>query len=167
MNVSRRFILKGTASAAVIGASFSSTSVRAAASVGADAESKALLLRMIRVMYPHAKFDDAPYERSCDAIRGVAGKSIGQSLMFAEGLAELKAAGFAEMDDADALAHLKSIEGTGFFQLVRGNVITSLYNDPEVWEILGYEGPSFDKGGYINRGFNDLDWLPDPRITEL
>jgi hypothetical protein len=33
--------------------------------------------------------------------------------------------------------------------------------------LLGYEGPSFDKGGYLNRGFNDLDWLPDPRITEL
>jgi hypothetical protein len=27
--------------------------------------------------------------------------------------------------------------------------------------MLGYEGPSFDKGGYLERGFNDLDWLPD------
>ena len=32
--------------------------------------------------------------------------------------------------------------------------------------VLGYEGASFDKGGYINRGFNDLDWLPEPRIEE-
>jgi hypothetical protein len=35
-----------------------------------------------------------------------------------------------------------------------------------VWDLLGYEGPSFDKGGYLHRGFNDLDWLPEPRITE-
>jgi len=31
---------------------------------------------------------------------------------------------------------------------------------------LGYEGPSFDKGGYINRGFDDLDWLPAALIEE-
>ena len=43
----------------------------------------------------------------------------------------------------------------------------TLYSDPEVWELLGYEGPSFDKGGYIDRGFDDLDWLPDPRIEHL
>jgi hypothetical protein len=27
------------------------------------------------------------------------------------------------------------------------------------------EGPSFDKGGYLHRGFNDLDWLPDPEAA--
>jgi hypothetical protein len=25
---------------------------------------------------------------------------------------------------------------------------------------FGYEGASADKGGYIDRGFNDIDWLP-------
>jgi len=49
---------------------------------------------------------------------------------------------------------------------IKGNAVVALYNDQEVWDTLGYEGPSFDKGGYIGRGFNDLDWLPDPRITE-
>jgi hypothetical protein len=44
--------------------------------------------------------------------------------------------------------------------------VVALYNDHEVWELLGYEGPSFDQGGYLNRGFDDLDWLPDPRIEE-
>ncbi|MEM9148662.1 MAG: hypothetical protein AAGC57_21120 [Pseudomonadota bacterium] len=167
MNVSRRFVLLGTACAAVVGAVMTTTPVLAGSAVGSDAESKALLLRMVRVMYPHANFSDAPYQRSCEAILGAANKSIGQAVMFGQGMAELKAAGFAEMDDAGALAHLKSIEGTDFFQLARGTVIVSLYNDAEVWETLGYEGPSFDQGGYLNRGFNDLDWLPDPRITEL
>ena len=36
----------------------------------------------------------------------------------------------------------------------------SLYNNKEVWPKFGYEGASADKGGYINRGFNDIDWLP-------
>ena len=29
----------------------------------------------------------------------------------------------------------------------------------EVWPIFGYEGESYSKGGYIERGFNDIEWL--------
>jgi len=28
-----------------------------------------------------------------------------------------------------------------------------------VWPIFGYEGASFEYGGYIDRGFNDINWL--------
>jgi hypothetical protein len=35
-----------------------------------------------------------------------------------------------------------------------------------VWELVGYEGPSYDRGGYLHRGFDDLDWLPRPRVEE-
>jgi hypothetical protein len=31
-----------------------------------------------------------------------------------------------------------------------------------VWRHFGYEGASAQHGGYINRGFDDLNWLPDP-----
>ena len=48
---------------------------------------------------------------------------------------------------------------TPFFQKVRGSLVTGIYNNPEVWAILGYEGESASKGGYINRGFDDIDWL--------
>ena len=49
--------------------------------------------------------------------------------------------------------------GTPFFAKVCGDMIAGLYNNPDVWEILGYEGASAHLGGYINRGFNDIDWL--------
>ncbi|MEM7123228.1 MAG: hypothetical protein AAF563_18245 [Pseudomonadota bacterium] len=166
MNLSRRVVLLGTASAAVMTSAIAGIKAEAAMQVGSDAESKTVLLRMVRVMYPHDKFSDAPYLRTCDAVIGAANGSVGQALMFSDGIQDLKASGFTDMDDAAALAHLTSIEGTPFFQLVRGNAVVALYNDGEVWEALGYEGASFDKGGYINRGFNDLDWLPEPRITE-
>ena len=51
-----------------------------------------------------------------------------------------------------------------FLTAIVDSVVVTLYSDPEVWELLGYEGPSFDKGGYLHRGFDDLDWLPDPPI---
>ena len=39
-------------------------------------------------------------------------------------------------------------------------------NQKALWPKFGYEGSSFEHGGYLHRGFNDLDWLPDPRVTE-
>ena len=57
--------------------------------------------------------------------------------------------------------------GTPFFALVHATTVVALYDDHEVWDLLGYEGSSFDKGGYLDRGFDDLDWLPDPRVEEF
>ncbi|RVD73511.1 gluconate 2-dehydrogenase subunit 3 family protein, partial [Mesorhizobium sp. M4A.F.Ca.ET.029.04.2.1] len=57
------------------------------------------------------------------------------------------------------VALLKDIESSPFFQTVRSGLVVSLYNQKDVWPIFGYEGESFSKGGYIERGFNDIEWL--------
>ena len=62
-------------------------------------------------------------------------------------------------NEADRVAILKSMEASPFFQKVRGSLVTGIYNNKEVWPIFGYEGESADKGGYIERGFNDINWL--------
>ncbi len=56
---------------------------------------------------------------------------------------------------------LKALESTPFFKKLRGDLVVSLYNQKEVWSKLGYEGSSFEHGGYLERGFNDIDWLPE------
>ena len=45
-------------------------------------------------------------------------------------------------------------------RFMRGDLVVSLYNQKEVWPKFGYEGSSAEHGGYINRGFADIDWLP-------
>ena len=42
---------------------------------------------------------------------------------------------------------------------VGGGLVVGLYNQKEIWPIFGYEGESFSKGGYIDRGFDDIAWL--------
>ena len=59
----------------------------------------------------------------------------------------------------DRVAILRSIQDTPFFQTVRGGLVTGLYNQKDIWPIFGYEGESFSQGGYIDRGFDDIDWL--------
>ena len=61
---------------------------------------------------------------------------------------------------------LRDIADAEFFGFIRGVAVVTLYNDHEVWDLLGYEGESFSQGGYLDRGFDDLDWLPNPRIEE-
>ena len=46
-----------------------------------------------------------------------------------------------------------------FFRSVYQATIDHLYNDERVWSHIGYEGSSFEKGGYLGRGFDDIDWL--------
>jgi hypothetical protein len=150
-----------------IGMAISGPLSKEAITIGTSAEERKLLVRMLRVMYPHSRFPDGPYERTADAVIAAGNTTPGQALTFAAGLRELQAASFGDLDDAAATTYLEGMAGSPFFALVRGSAVVALYNDHEVWELLGYEGPSFDKGGYLNRGFNDLDWLPDPRITEL
>ena len=66
----------------------------------------------------------------------------------------------AAPDWSDRVAFLRGIEQTDFFQKIRGDLIVSLYNQKELWPKFGYEGSSAEHGGYINRGFADINWLP-------
>ena len=54
---------------------------------------------------------------------------------------------------------LRAIEESVFFQNIRGGLVTGLYNQKAVWPLFGYEGESFSHGGYIERGFDDINWL--------
>ncbi len=141
-----------------------------AASTGtADATATRALTVMVRAMFPHASFPDGPYERCAQAIVGAAGEDARFRTQLDQGLRDLDVVGgapFADLDDARKLEVLRAISATEFFEGVRSRVITLFYDDREVWALLGYEGPSFDQGGYEHRGFDDLAWLPAPKIGE-
>lgn len=128
-----------------------------------------VLIRMLQAAYPHANVPRGPYERTADKlIADAAGNPFNRSTL-EQGLADLDALAdgdFVGLSTAEGYTILKRIESTAFFGYVRRFATVNLYDDPETWAALGYEGSSFDKGGYVGRGFNDLDWLPEPRITE-
>lgn len=133
----------------------------------AQVDTAKALATMVRAMYPHPSFPDGPYERCGAAIDAAAGNDVRLRTQIDQGLRDLDAARerpFAELDADTQLAVLREIETTEFFQGVRAAVITSLYDDKEVWSLLGYEGPVGIEG--YRHSFDDLDWLPEPRIEE-
>ena len=121
----------------------------------------AMLVRMARATYPHAMLDDAIYGKVVYSLdeKAAADPALLRSLQ--EGAATLKSKKFDTLDEAGQEAVLKQIETSAPFQAVRGECVTGIYNNPDVWKVLGYEGPSAELGGYINRGFSDIDWLQD------
>lgn len=60
----------------------------------------------------------------------------------------------------DRVTLLQGIEQTAFFKALRSDLVVSLYNQEELWPKFGYEGSSAEHGGYIKRGFDDINWLP-------
>ncbi len=123
------------------------------------------LMAMGRTLYPHAKLPDAVYALLAKDLDADAGKSADTLKLLREGLAALDTAAsgsFAKAGGAKQLELVKAIEGQPFFNTVRGKCITSLYDNDMAFAVFGYPGASWDKGGYIMRGFQDLKWLPDP-----
>lgn len=128
-----------------------------------------VLTRMVRAMFPHERFPDGPYERTAAAIIDAAADDPASAAALRQGLIDLDAhAGddraFAELPVEQATEVITPMAGTPLFELVKAKTVLTLYDDREVWELLGYEGESFSQGGYLERGFAELDWLPAPRV---
>lgn len=134
-----------------------------------SAEARLILTRIIRVSFPHPEFPDGPYERMTEKIIEASAESRWFRMALTQGLMTLNTLTdehFLDLPEDRAIAVLKRISDLQFFAFIRRTVVLNFYDDPEVHTALGYEGESFSKGGYINRGFNDLSWLPEPRIEE-
>lgn len=125
-------------------------------------ETFATLIQMARDIYPHDRIPDEFYAsavKSYDAEQHAG--------MIEEGVASLNAAavsaGFPSYVGAgwerDRVDILRGMDKTPFFQTIRGGLVTGLYNQKAVWPLFGYEGESYSKGGYIKRGFDDINWL--------
>jgi hypothetical protein len=134
-------------------------------------QTMATLIQMARDTYPHDRLTDAVYAKAVAGYDDQAAADPAVKSMVEDGCADLdrraNAAGktnYVNMGwEEDRVAILRDIDTTVFFQTVRGGLVTSLYNQEGIWQKFGYEGASADKGGYIHRGFNDIDWLNKPQ----
>ena len=160
----RELLASGTAmgTALVVGTGFiaSATEAWAAEAEHLQPATMAALVQMARDIYPHDRLADRFYAvvaKTHDTAEAAPG--------IEEGIASLNilavGAGhpsYAETGwEVDRVALLREIESTPFFQGVRGGMMVSLYNNPDVWPLFGYEGESYSKGGYLEHGFNDID----------
>ena len=171
--VARRTFLRGAAGAAPAAALAVSGGITASAAWAQDARAidphaMATLVKMARDIYPHDQIGDIFYVRAIQPYDPKAGKDAAFRDLLANGVGRLDTDAKDRFStnylgvawEADRLVLLRGIEQTPFFKTVRADLVVSLYNQPELWAKLGYEGSSAEYGGYLHRGFNDVDWLP-------
>ena len=119
------------------------------------------MLAMARQLVPHDKLGDEYYWVVVEAIDKDMAGSPELATRIRDGLAQLnQAAGgdFAAVDAEKQVAAMKKLEGTPFFSDMLNKTQFNFYGNKAVWAKFGYEGSSWEKGGYIDRGFNDVKW---------
>jgi hypothetical protein len=172
--LSRRVFLRGSANAvptvalAAAGAGISPASAFAQESKALQPNTMATLVLVARDIYPHDHVADVFYIRAASPWDDKAAKDPATKVMLEEGVARLDAdakdkygAPYLQVAWEDQRVELlRGIESSKFFQTVRGDLLVSFYNQHDLWKKFGYEGPSAQYGGYIHRGFDDIDWLP-------
>jgi len=170
---SRRIFLRGAATAV--------PTVAIVASVGLSIEdawakeSTALapstmktLVKVARDVYPHDFLGDVYYINAIKPWDGKAAKDPAVKTLLEEGVRRLDQDAQGRHNvayinvpwEADRIVLLQGIEQSDFFKKIRSDLVVSLYNQQELWPKFGYEGSSAEYGGYIQRGFSDIDWLP-------
>jgi hypothetical protein len=123
------------------------------------------VLNMSRRLYPHAALGDMYYAGVVEQLDAAAKGDGGLAGLIKDGVGQLDAAKgvkWVELSEGYQLEVLESMEATPFFQKVRGTTVVALYNNPLVWRHFGYEGASFEFGGYLERGFDDMKWAGEP-----
>jgi hypothetical protein len=127
------------------------------------------LVKMARDIYPHDRLGDAYYAKAVEPYDAKTGQDGALKDLIEQGVASLNAECQTKYSkpyaavpgEGERVAVLRTIEGTPFFQQVRSDMVTALYNQHDLWMKFGYEGSSAEYGGYLERGFDDIDWLKD------
>ncbi len=141
--------------------------VVAAESAGAQnlvAHQAATLQRICFLLFPYPELGLAPYDRIVAVISHTASSQADTKMLLdsgIDGLDNAQSEAWIELGEDKQIGALKEIEVEPFFQFVLQTTKTQLFNDPEVWAHIGFEGSPLEHGGYQNHGLNDIDWLGD------
>lgn len=167
----RRFLQSGslTLAGAMVAGSLGAIMPKTAAAVAnltttLDDHTAATLVHMCRHVYPHKAIGDSYYAKIIEGFDDKAKADSKFAAFVQEGVASLDTiygVKWLELSDGNKLDALKTIQTTPFFQAIRGSIVTGLYDQPLLWRQFGYEGSSWKSGGYIERGFDDIGWLPE------
>lgn len=161
----RRFLAAAITYSGLISTGMGAALLRASAAWAQSGDGHAEeLTRMARLLFPHDAIADAVYAEVIDSILTDAADDASMLGLLNEAVSALNNAqggDWFEASEDRQIAAMQAVEGEAFFAAILGNVQARFYNHPKVWEYMKYPGSSVEFGGYIDRGFDDIDWLPE------
>lgn len=161
----RRFLVAAISCSGLVSTGMGSALLRAssawAQSSGGNIDE---IARMARLLFPHAAIGDEVYAEVIDSMLADSANDASMMALLDEAVSALNAAhggDWFEAGEEDQIAAMHAVEGEAFFAAILGNVQARFYNHAKVWELIKYPGSSVEFGGYVDRGFDDIDWLPE------
>lgn len=167
----RRFLVAAISCSGLISTGMGAALLRAgsvwaqsSAATGGDSAGALALARMARLLYPHDGIEDDVY---AEVIDGILSDTANDSTMTAAldsaipALNAVQTGDWFELGVEQQVASLQAVENEAFFTVIQAGVRDRFYTHPKVWEHIGYPGSSVEHGGYVERGFDDIDWLPE------
>lgn len=175
--LSRRDFLQGTGTAVGVVAVGSGSMIVASdeswalSTTAIDADTAQSLLAMARHLYPHDFLGDVYY---AEVVANLDESAADDSDLRATLTGGVRRMGVVREGDRtydipfhrqssglqlQAIKHAEE-EDNAFFEAVRTATLNGLYGNQRVAAMFGFEGSSVEFGGYLNRGFNDIGWLP-------
>jgi hypothetical protein len=122
----------------------------------------AVLAKVLYLLAPNTRFSSSQYQRQVGIVQQRMARDAGLNANISKGMEQLNSADalpFLQLTEAAQIAAMRKQVGTPFWGFI-SNPAVGIYNNPDVWPLIGYEGPAFEKGGYLFRGVNDIAWLP-------
>ena len=162
MEITRREFIQLTVSLA-----FASPGGRAGANdaavppLGGDGE---ILSNIVYQLFPHPGLSKDVYEQVTERLSERISQSADLTTMLDNAMEILVGnshENWFALSERGKVEAIEKIRHTPFFQFVLNEALSGVYRHPLTWELLGYEGSSLEFGGYIGRGLDDIDWLPE------
>ena len=164
--LTRRGFIELAVRQAIVGASVLAVTPGLRASTDdSQYNSAKVLSALARDLFPHEDFPAGVYTEVARAIELSMSSSGQNEKLVNEALRKMQ--DWSGVDDWTSLSYskrlelLKQLQGEAVFRFLLGTAIRVIYQNPEVWKIIGYGGSAIEHGGYRHRGFDDIDWLPE------
>ena len=167
----RAFLRSAASTAAVVVAGAGGTTILAGNRAWAmelemlGAHEAEVLLAMTRRLYPHDGIGDIYYAEVVEALDAKVKAQPELALQIKNGVAALDQAmrvPFLELSEGYQTEVLRGLEADPLSGTVRGHTVVALYNNQNLWPQFGYQGSSYQDGGYLFRGFQDVGWTMTP-----
>jgi hypothetical protein len=129
-----------------------------------DADMPAVMVKFARRLFPHEGMADRVYGEVVGQVLATTASNPATAGLVdgATRVLDSAASGsWIDLGEAEQLEVLRATENDPMVVGLRETVRFVFYENESVWKHIEYPGSSKEYGGYINRGFNDIDWLPE------
>lgn len=161
----RRLLLAAILGSGAVTSSLTLSALTAASSWAGESSPGAsgpAMTQVARLTCPH-DVPESVYADVADSILSAAAADPTLERPIDQALAELDQASGGDFAAAEANGQLAALQASAsqpWFTAIQAQLLPRIYNHPLIWKHIGYPGSSVEYGGYKDRGFNDIDWLP-------